>query len=84
MKDLKAGSNHCLVLLEDDCVYSWGSNSHGQLGRSMYVEKEASARRVPGLYKVNEIFAKDESSGCRLLEEDKMYIWGKLDQKDEV
>ncbi|CAI2379821.1 unnamed protein product [Moneuplotes crassus] len=84
IKDIQTGSNHCVVLLEDDCVYSWGSNSHGQLGRSMYVEKESTSRKVPNLERVNEIFASNESSGCRLIEDDKLFVWGKLDSKEEV
>ena len=73
-----------MVLLEDDCVYSWGWNSHGQLGRSMYVEKEASLRKITYLKAVNEIFASGESSGWRLVEDDKLFVWGKLDPIEEA
>ena len=50
----------------------------------MYVEKEASSRKIPNLEKVNEVFAAGESSGCRLIEDDKLFIWGKLDATEEV
>jgi E3 ubiquitin-protein ligase HERC4 len=29
---IATGGHHCLALCEGGCVYSWGDNSHGQLG----------------------------------------------------
>lgn len=32
VKDIAAGSNHCLALLTDGTMRTWGSNNHGQCG----------------------------------------------------
>lgn len=50
----------------------------------MYVDKEATSKKIPNLERVNEIFTSGESSGCRLIEDDKLFIWGQLDAKEEV
>lgn len=50
----------------------------------MYVDKEASSRKVPNLEGVKEIFASGESSGWRLIDKDKLFIWGKLDDKEDI
>jgi alpha-tubulin suppressor-like RCC1 family protein len=31
-----AGDDHCLALISDGSVWSWGGNSHGQLGRGVF------------------------------------------------
>lgn len=84
IKDIEGGANHWICLLEDGWIYTWGSNSNGQLGRSMYIEKEANSRKVPNLEGVTEVFAKGDSSGCRLGDDEKLFVWGKLDEKEEV
>lgn len=50
----------------------------------MYVEKESNARKVPNLEQVKSIFTGHESSGCRCIEDDKLFIWGKLDDNEDV
>lgn len=37
IKDVAAGAGHSLALTEEGCVFSWGSNSDGQLGRPFNV-----------------------------------------------
>ena len=44
------GAYHTLALTADGAVFSWGSNSHGQLGRATasYHEAQPRALRLPG------------------------------------
>lgn len=50
----------------------------------MYVEREASSRKIPNLDKASEIFAKEDSSGWRLIEDDKLFVWGNLEPEQEI
>lgn len=39
VKDIACGSNHCLALLDDDTVWSWGFGQGGRLGHGDEVDR---------------------------------------------
>lgn len=46
VKDVACGSSHVLALLKDGQVLSWGSNSHGQLGRDSETEEQSIPAKI--------------------------------------
>jgi alpha-tubulin suppressor-like RCC1 family protein len=49
MTAIAAGTNHCLAIKGDGTLWSWGSNSSGQLGYSTPLGYSDTALTVPGL-----------------------------------
>ena len=45
--EIAAGSHHCAAFTADGEMYTWGSNSHGQLGRKID-EKDVNYTGMPG------------------------------------
>ena len=74
---LAAGADHCLALTARGSVYSWGSNSHGQLGNNSNTDNAVPSPvhcpRIDG--RVSQIVAGWEHSMAVTLD-GALYTWG--------
>jgi alpha-tubulin suppressor-like RCC1 family protein/tRNA A-37 threonylcarbamoyl transferase component Bud32 len=73
---IAAGFDHTLALSEDGDVYSWGSNSYGQLGLGH--EKSTSSPKYISTFKEKQIVRISAGGSCSaaLTKEGDVYTWG--------
>jgi hypothetical protein len=69
---------HACAVLSSGKVTCWGNNRHGQLGRGMMSEMEASPAEISGLSGVLEVVSGDEFS-CARLGTGAVRCWGRND-----
>lgn len=74
-KQIAAGSEHFLALMDDGSVYAWGKNSEGQLGLG-HKDNIGIPTKIPDLGKVKSIFAFGSVSLAIMEENAALYYWG--------
>ncbi|MEC7523534.1 MAG: hypothetical protein VYE22_26875 [Myxococcota bacterium] len=72
---LAAGWHHSCALTEDGGVYCWGSNSRGQLG-DVGDERTWVPGRVPGLPRMDAVWAGADQTCARAAEDGRVWCWG--------
>ena len=74
VKAIAGGAGHGLALKEDKTVWSWGSNSHGQLGDGT-IDDECTAHAIAGLTNIKAIAA-GRHHALALTEGGAVFAWG--------
>jgi alpha-tubulin suppressor-like RCC1 family protein len=72
--DVAGGRNHGVALATDGTVWTWGSNSYGQLGSGNFIDRP-TPQQVPGLSKIVDIGAGAEHS-MAVTDTGQVYVWG--------
>lgn len=76
VKQIAAGENYTLALLEDGTVKAWGLNDYGQVGIGSFDYYEVyEPTTIPELHNVTKITAGPESAAV-LLEDGTVWTWG--------
>lgn len=75
VRDIAAGDDHSLALLEDGTVWAAGYNSYGNLGRGFTGPRDGVAQAVPGLTNVIAIDAAGHQS-MALRADGTVWVWG--------
>lgn len=80
VRAIAVGDDFSIALKDDGTVYTWGSNSYGQLGLGINsIETEASAHsqptHVPGLYNITSISAGGQCA-MALRDDGTVFAWG--------
>lgn len=77
VKDITAGTAHSLALLDNGCLFAWGSNFAGELGNGLYEDSATSSKvliegveSVDAGYDHNIVIKKDGT----------VWAWGKNDR----
>ncbi|MEQ9077134.1 MAG: hypothetical protein RLP09_24955 [Sandaracinaceae bacterium] len=79
---LAAGMNHTCALVEDGGVYCWGANDRGQLGE-VAADRAWIPGRVPGLPRMNGVWAGGDQTCARAEEDGRLWCWGDTGLPDE-
>lgn len=74
--DVACGSYHCLALLGDGSVASWGGNDYGQLGNGVQASGVTSPAAIPGLTGVKQIGATNTGSTV-VTDDGRVLSWGR-------
>lgn len=71
-----AAADCILVLKNDGTVWSWGRNSHGQLGYETHELYSDLPRQIPGLMEISDISTYAETS-LALKRDGTVWVWGR-------
>ena len=74
MRSVSCSTTHCLALTARGTVLSWGSNVHGELGRS-WDQGGATPREIEGLQETKAVAA-GEGFSAALSESGSVFLWG--------
>lgn len=80
---LAAGYDHSCALTEDGGVYCWGSNQYGQLGE-VGDERTWVPGRVPGLPRMDAVWAGADQTCARAEEDGRVWCWGATGLPDDA
>jgi alpha-tubulin suppressor-like RCC1 family protein len=75
IKAIAAGDAHTVALMNDDTVWTWGSNSNGQLGDGTTDDKSTPVQ-VTGLSGVIKAIAAGDAHTVALMNDDTVWTWG--------
>jgi len=74
VRDIAAGNSHIAALKQDGTVWTWGDNSHGQLGDGgEYIQR--TPLEVPGLKDVKMVSA-SSAFAAALMQDGTVWMWG--------
>jgi alpha-tubulin suppressor-like RCC1 family protein len=77
--NIEGGKFHALALKNDGTVYTWGSNSQGQLGNNGATSNPPFAAAIPDFTEVTAIYSGSNAFFSFALKSDGLYGWGQND-----
>ena len=76
IKAISAGEQHTCAIIQDDSLYCWGSNRHGQLGNGSASSQYTSVTVDLGIGRTAKSVSAGYGDTCAILDDNSLKCWG--------